>query len=36
MPWTETGQAFLTQQQTSMLWISQSTMKLPLSQVKQL
>ena len=36
VPCTEMGQSFLTQQQTSMLWMSQSTMKLPLSQVKQL
>ena len=34
LPWAETGQASLTQQQTSMLWISQSSRKLPLSQVK--
>ena len=36
LPLAEAGQAPLIQQQTSMLWISQSSRKLPFSQVKLL
>jgi hypothetical protein len=36
MSCAETGQTFLTQQHTSILWISQSTINLLFSHVKQL